>query len=202
MMISTDFLSTIEEESEIEIQTVTPPIPPPRNLKKEIEKEIEEKPRAGFAKEFIQVYNSSPIASAKTLRRNYRHTKHDQNSNGFTKEISEHLAIFTRKMVTGPPIISIAFSEVPSAIKCRLIWRISDFEIDNEDANLALVDLKILWGCFDSENRQIVTQLHVPINTMNGIEESRSGYDLMKFQLAREPLTGWLLLENLYTEKK
>jgi hypothetical protein len=105
-------------------------------------------------------------------------------------------------MVAGPPLISIAFSEVPSAIKCRLVWPISDFEIDNEEANLAVVDMKILWNAYDSENRQIVTQLHVPINSMNGIDESRAEYKIMKYQLAKEPLSGWLLLENLFTEKK
>jgi hypothetical protein len=47
MMLPTDFLSAIKEESEIETPTPTPPTPPPRNLKKEI---IEEKPKAGFAK--------------------------------------------------------------------------------------------------------------------------------------------------------
>ena len=201
MMKPSDFLSVIEEESETEIKTSTPPIPPPRNLNKEIENKIEEKPRAGFAKEFFAVYDASPIASAKILRRDYRHTVFDQNSNGFTKEISEHLAIFSRKMVAGPPLISIALSEVPSAIKSRLIWKIRNFEINDEDANLALVDLKILWNCFDSENRQIVTQLHVPINTMNGIPESRSEYQLIRFQLAREPQSGWMLLENLFTEQ-
>jgi hypothetical protein len=97
-------------------------------------------------------------------------------------------------MVAGPPLISIAFSEKPSAIKCRLIWKITDFEIDNDDANLALVDIKILWDCYDADNRQLVQQMHVPINSIIGIEESRSSYEIMKPQLSREPYTGWLLL--------
>ena len=115
-MLPTDFLSQIKEESEIETPTAKPP---PRTLRKE---KSEKKPISGIVREFIKIYDCSPITSAKILRRDYRHTTHDNNSIDYLREINEHMAIFSRKMVARPPLISIAFSEKRAVIKARLIW--------------------------------------------------------------------------------
>jgi hypothetical protein len=196
MMLPTDFLSQIKEESEIETPT---PTPPPRTLRKE---KSEKKPISGIVREFIKIYDCSPITSAKILRRDYRHTPHDNNSIDYLREINEHMAIFSRKMVARPPLISIAFSEKRAVIKSRLIWPINDLEIDEHDANLALIDIKVLWDCYDIDNRQLMQQIHVPINSVIGIEESRGSYEFMSPSLSRDPNSQWLLLETLRVEKK
>ena len=82
MMLPTDFLSLIKEESEIETLTLTSS---PRTLKKE---KTKEKLRSGIVREFIKIYDCSPITSAKCLRRDYRHTTHDKNKIGYIREIN------------------------------------------------------------------------------------------------------------------
>jgi len=53
----------------------------------------------------------------------------------------------------------------------------SEFEIDEHDAYLALIDLKVLWNYYD--NRQLIQQIHVQMNSVIGIEQSRESYDYM-----------------------